>query len=85
VEALTKETFLSYAEACNWLCVGEMATPTGRIATYVTPTGNFVYAIYNLKGDLAGLAMPPAIQQPQQSSKLPRGFMDPRGGGQFPG
>jgi len=84
MEPPTKETFLSYAEECNWLFVGEISTPTGRQATYVTPAGHFVFAIYNLKGDLAGLAMP-AIQQPQQHSNLQRGFMDPRGGGQFPG
>jgi len=83
MEALTKETFLSYAEACNWLCVGEMSTPAGRRVTYVTPAGNFVFAIYNLKGELGQLAMP-AIQQ-QPPSNVPRGLMDPRGGGQFPG
>lgn len=83
MEPLIKETFLSYAEECNWLLFGEISTPTGRQAQYVTPAGNFIYAVYNLKGDLLGLAMP-VLQQPQQPPNLQRGFIDPRGEGSLP-
>ena len=83
MDILSKEDFLSWAEECNWLCAGETATHAGRQVTYITPAGNFIYAIYNLKGDLQQLAFP--IVQPQPTPGMQRPFLDLRGGAGSPG
>lgn len=75
MDAPTKETFVTYAKKCKWLYAGEVPTPEGRRHTYVTPAGNFVFAIYDIGGELMMLAMP-APQQPA-GSQLSRSILGP--------
>lgn len=64
MEKVTKEIFKKWIQECNWLKVNETATPNGRQDTFLTPAGNFVAAIYDLKGDLLQVAMLGPAQPP---------------------
>lgn len=62
-DIVSKEDFLSWVKKRNWLEVGEMPTPTGRQVTYLSPAGNFIFAIYDITGKLVQIAFP-AMQPP---------------------
>jgi hypothetical protein len=67
MENLTKDDFEKWAKGNNWLQVGEPPNPNGRQLNFVTPTGNFVAAVFNLEGKLIAavpMQMPPIIQSP---------------------
>lgn len=65
MEKLTKEVFVKWIEKSRWLKVNETATLDGRTDTFLTPSGNLIAALYDLKGDLSRFGMlGPAPQAP---------------------
>jgi hypothetical protein len=76
---ITKEQFHTWATENNWLLVNETANMQGKQETYLTGSGEVVFAIYTLSGMLANIAKPtpppPASQQPVRFN-LPPGFGD---------
>ena len=64
-EALNQETLEKYVKKHNWLPINEIAAPTGRQQFYLTPAGNVVIALYDLKGTFIGIGQPlPPPQTP---------------------
>jgi len=57
----------------NWLQVNEVPSMNGRQITYLTSSGQFIVAVYNIKGELEQVGQPVAMPQPTPGG-LPRGF-----------
>jgi len=53
-----REDFNKWAEKNNWILIREAYNPTGRQDTFLTPAGNITIIIFNLKGNLVGVAQP---------------------------
>lgn len=51
-----REKFIEWAEKANWLPVGETMTMNGRQVQYITPSGNILLAVFDLKGKFFGIA-----------------------------
>lgn len=79
---ITKEMFAEWTEKNDWLKIAEGATPQGPQANYLTPTGNIIIVIYDLKGNLYSVGQP-VVMPPQQGQGLNRGlsFKGPLGRG----
>lgn len=70
MEAISRATFNKWAQTHKWMQMGELATPNGRQYTFLTPAGNMVIAIFDIKGNLLGIGQPvPAGQLPQDLLK----------------
>jgi hypothetical protein len=80
---LTKEEFLKWVEKHDWLLVNEIPTPNGRQDIFTTPSGSFIVAIYDLKGDLQNVVPLIVMPAPPPSplGRLPG--LDLRGGSNF--
>ena len=63
MEAITRETFNRWAQKNNWMQVNDAASPNGRQYTFITPSGNMVIAIYDLKGNLHSMGHPMPVPQ----------------------
>jgi len=78
MENIKKETFESWLKKHDWLLVGEQSTPNGRQFRYLTPSGNEIVIIYDLKGDVAATGKLPIpvqlMQAPPNISPFPLGF-----------
>ena len=71
MEPITRETFNRWAQKCNWMQSGEGATPNGRQYVFLTPSGNIVIAMFDLRGNLLSIGQPvPTTQSPLPSLKL---------------
>ena len=68
MDAITRETLNKWAQKSNWMRVNEAATPNGRQVTFLTPSGNMVIAVYDLKGNLHSIGQPVPVPQ------FPQGF-----------
>lgn len=79
MEPIAKETFITWAKENNWLPVNEGTHPQGRQTMFVTPSGNLIFVIYDLKGNLLSFGQPMA--QPPQPLPMMKGppFHIPRG------
>jgi hypothetical protein len=58
---ISKEDLSKYIKEHKWLSIAKTAIPTGHQITYVTPSGHFIIALYNLKGDLENILQPVTI------------------------
>lgn len=54
MKQITKEVFSKWVETNNWLMVNEAAQPTGWQRTYLTPSGNMIVVLFDLKGNVLG-------------------------------
>lgn len=67
MEKPTKEQIEPWIKEHNWLLMKEeaMTTPiTGKQLTYLTPSGQDVVIIYDLKGELFGIGHMVQVPQP---------------------
>lgn len=65
MNAITRATFVRWAENQEWLLTAELATPNGHQNTYLTPAGNLTIALFDIKGNLLGIGQPvPGPQAP---------------------
>jgi len=63
MEAITRETFNKWAQKNHWMQVSEAASPTGRNYTFITPSGNLIVIMFDLKGNLANVGQPVPVGQ----------------------
>lgn len=83
MDKITREIFETWAKGSNWLKINEVGTHNGPQISYITPSGEIVYALYNLTGELQQLIKP--MPAPPQAKPV-KGFpIDFRGGGPYPG
>jgi hypothetical protein len=79
---ISKEDLTKFAEEHSWLAVAKVPMTTGgQQIIYVTSTGHFVIAIYNLKGDLENILQPVTVM-PSMPMRQPPG-LDLSGGSQY--
>ena len=83
MDKIERKVFEEGVKPNNWLKINEVGNPKGQQVTYLTPSGEFVIAQYDLKGDLQQIVKP--MPAPPQSGAMRHPLMDFRGGGQFPG
>ena len=65
MEIMTRESFTKWAKKHDWLQITEATGPNGRNITFLTPSGNMMIVMFDLKGNLAGLGQPVPAPQPQ--------------------
>lgn len=83
MEKIKREDFEKWIERCNWFKVNEAGNDKGQQHHYLTPTGEFLIAQYNLNAELEQIIKPMATPiQPKPVGQYPIDF---RGGGPFPG
>ncbi len=70
MEKLTKEDFEQWVKDNKWLQIGEAPTPNGRQPTFLTPSGNLIIAMYDLKGNLEKVGQLVPAPMPRGSSPL---------------
>ena len=63
MEAITRDTFNKWAQKNNWMQVSEAASPTGRNYTFITPSGNLLIVMMDLKGNLMSVGQPVPVAQ----------------------
>ncbi len=68
---ITREQFDTWATGHNWLLLNEVGSVQGRQQTYLTGTGEVVFAIFSLAGMLLNIAKPAPQPQSQQQT-MPR-------------
>jgi len=68
MEPITRGTFNKWANKNDWMQVFEGMTPQGRQVQFLTPAGEIVVIIIDLKGNIAGvgkvLPVPPSPTLP---------------------
>jgi len=66
VEVLNREIFTKWAKKHDWLVINDVPSVTGHNITFLTPSGNMMIAMFDLKGNLMGLGQPiPAAGLPK--------------------
>jgi hypothetical protein len=70
---LPKKQFEDWVKKQEWLKISETDTTRGRQHTYLTPAGQFLFALYDIKGELMELGQP--VMMPRQSMQQ---TIDPR-------
>lgn len=83
MDKIKKEVFLKWVEQNNWLLLNESPAPTGHKATYLTPSGDIIIAMYNLNSELENIGKMVAIPQPMPGA-TGRFPLDFRGGTNMP-
>jgi len=63
MEAITSDTFNKWAQKNNWMQVNEAASTTGRNYTFITPSGNLIIVMMDLKGNLMSVGQPVPVPQ----------------------
>lgn len=69
MEPITRETFNKWAQKNNWMQIAEGMTPQGRQIQFLTPAGEIVVLMLDLKGNMLGIGKPVAM--PQSLPNLP--------------
>jgi len=76
-EKITKEIIEAWTNKHDWLQTGEQATSTGRQVRYLCPSGDELFVLYDLAGNMTAtgrVPIPMQIMQQPTMGPLPPGF-----------
>lgn len=78
---ISREDFAKWIKAHKWLQIEDKLIPQGHQIMYLTPAGNFIIEMRDIKGNLIGIG--PLVIIPQTAPQIHG--LDLRSGKQFPG